>query len=82
MNEVYIARYYYERDAYVAAINRAQSVITDFEAAPAAEEALYIMMLSYDKLGMTDLRDDAERVLLANFPDTQFPMQGFRAKTN
>jgi len=82
MNEVHIARYYYARDAYVAAINRAQAVITDFEAVPAAEEALYIMMLAYEKLGMTDLRDDAERVLLANYPDTQLPKQGFQAEKN
>jgi outer membrane protein assembly factor BamD len=70
MNEVYVARYYYERAAYVAAANRAQSVITDFEGAPASEEALVIMMSSYDKLGMTDLRDDAQRVLKANFPNS------------
>jgi len=80
MNEVYIARYFYERAAYVAALNRAQAVITDFEAVPAAEEALYIMMLSYEKLGMTELRDDAERVLLANYPDTQFPKRGLRVE--
>jgi len=82
MNEVYVARYYYERDAYVAAINRAQAVITDFEGVPAAEHALYIMMLCYDKLGMPDLRDDTERVLLANYPDTQLPRQGLQADTH
>jgi len=82
MNEVHIARYYYQRNAYVAAANRAQSVITDFEAAPASEEALYIMMLSYDKLGMTDLRDDAQRVLLANYPNSVFLERGFEAETN
>src|SRR5690606_22268009 len=57
MNEVYVARYYYERGAYVAAANRAQTVITDFEGVPAAEEALVIMVASYDKLGMTDLKN-------------------------
>jgi len=77
MNEVHVARYYYERGAYVAAANRAQTVITDFEGAPAAEEALYIMMLSYDKLGMPELRDDARRVLLANYPDSRLLKEGF-----
>lgn len=77
MNEVHVARYYYERGAYVAAVNRAQTVITDFEGAPAAEEALYIMMLSYDKLGMPELRDDARRVLLANYPDSRLLKEGF-----
>ncbi len=77
MNEVYTARYYYERDAFVAAINRAETVIVDFQGTPAAEEALYIMVLSYDRLGMTDLRDDTRRVLLTNFPETTYLDQGF-----
>lgn len=81
MNEVHVARYYYQRDAYVAAINRAQTVITDFEGAPAAEEALYILTLSYDKLGMTKLRDDARRVLETNFPNSKFIAQGYEERS-
>ena len=79
-NEKFVARYYYDRYAYVAAINRAQIVITDFQGVPAAEEALYIMMMSYEKLGMTDLRNDTERVLLANFPNTTLIANGFPDK--
>lgn len=77
MNEVYVARYYYERGAYIAAANRAQTVVTDFEGVAANEQALYIMMLSYDKLKMTTLRDDAERVLDRNFPNSTLKAQGF-----
>lgn len=80
MNEVFVARYYYDRYAYVAAINRAQSVITDFEGVPAAEPALYIMMLSYQKLGMTDMASDTERVLLKNFPNSKLYAEGFPDK--
>lgn len=79
-NEKFVARYYYDRYAYVAAINRAQVVITDFQGVPASEEALYIMMMSYEKLGMTDLRNDTERVLLANFPNTKLIKEGFPDK--
>ena len=75
-----IARYYYERYAYVAAVNRAQIVITDFQGVPAAEQALYIMMMSYDRLKLTDLRNDAERVLLQNFPNTTLIAKGFPDK--
>ncbi len=78
MNEVHVARYYYTRGAYVAAINRAQTVITDFEGAPATEEALYIMMLSYDKLEMKQLKEDTERVLDKNFPNSKFKTDGFK----
>lgn len=78
MNEVHVARYYYTRGAYVAAINRAQTVITDFEGAPATEEALYIMTLSYDKLEMKQLKEDTERVLDKNFPNSKFKTEGFK----
>lgn len=77
MNEVYTARYYYERDAYIAAINRAETVITDFQGTPAAEESLGIMIASYDRLGMTQLRDDARRVLQANYPDSEYLTQAY-----
>ena len=69
-NEVHVARYYYERGAYVAAANRAQTVVTDFQGVPVSEQALYIMFLSYDKLGLDELRDDAKRVLDQNYPNT------------
>ncbi|MFM2054570.1 MAG: hypothetical protein RL456_2607 [Pseudomonadota bacterium] len=66
--EVHVARYYYMRGAYLAAANRAQQALQDFRGVPAAEEALFVMAASYDKLGMTQLRDDAQRVLQTNFP--------------
>jgi len=75
--EVHIARYYFERGAYIAAANRAQSAVRQYERTPAIEEALYIMYRAYDELGMDELRDNAKRVLEANFPDSQFMANGF-----
>jgi outer membrane protein assembly factor BamD len=73
-HEVAVARFYYKRGAYVAAANRGQSALTRYPQAPANEEALVIMAMSYDKLGLTDLRDDAERVLVTNFPETKYKL--------
>ena len=70
--EVHVARYYYNRSAYVAAANRAQQAVAEFQYAPASEEALYLMVQSYDKLGLKPLRDDAERVLQKNFPNSVY----------
>lgn len=70
--EVHVARYYYRRGAYVAAVNRAQQTVTDYQQSPATEEALVIMVRSYDQLGLADLRDDAKRVLTRNFPNSAF----------
>lgn len=78
-HEVHVADYYFRRGAYVAAANRAQNVVRDYRQAPAVEEALAVMMHSYDALGMTQLRDDARRVLLKNFPNSEF-LQGVGRK--
>ncbi|MDM7464368.1 MAG: outer membrane protein assembly factor BamD [Tepidimonas taiwanensis] len=76
--EVHVARYYYRRGAYVAAINRAQTALKDYQNVPAAEEALYILMKSYEALDMAEQAKDARRVLEANFPNSAFLTQGFR----
>lgn len=70
--EVHVARYYYNRGAYLAAANRAQQAVQEFQRAPAAEEALFIMTQSYDKLDLPALRDDAKRVLEKSFPNSAY----------
>lgn len=71
--DVHVARFYYERGAYVAAIGRAQTAVADYDGTPAAREALQILVGSYDALGMTQLRDDARRVLQASTPNQAQP---------
>ncbi len=71
-SEVNVARYYYSRGAYVAAVNRAQTAIEEFRDVPAAEEAMFILYRSYDALGLSALRDDALRVLQRSYPQSAF----------
>ena len=71
-HEVHVARYYMKRSAFVAAANRAQFALKNYPQAPANEEGLLILVQAYDKLGMTDLRNDAERVLKTNFPKSKY----------
>ena len=71
-SDVHVARFYYQRGAYVAAINRAQTTVQEYRDVPAVEEALFIMYQSYDKLGLTQLRDDTKRVLETTYPNTAF----------
>lgn len=71
-NEVHVARYYLKRGAYVAAANRAQNALVTYPQAPANEEGLLIMVKAYDAMGLDDLRDDAERVMKKNFPDSKY----------
>jgi len=75
-NEVYVAKYYFKRGAYVAALNRAQTAVADYRDVPAVEEALYLIYKSYDALGMTQLSQDAKRVLEASYPSSEFLSPG------
>lgn len=76
--DVIVARYYYQRGAYLASANRAQLVIRDYDRAPAVEEALYILYKSYEKLGMVELSNDTARVFKLNFPDSPMLETGQR----
>ncbi|MEP6505665.1 MAG: outer membrane protein assembly factor BamD, partial [Betaproteobacteria bacterium] len=70
--EVHVAKYYIRREAYVAAANRAKESVLEFPQTASTPEALSIMVAAYDKLGLTTLRDDAQRVLDKNFPGSSF----------
>lgn len=75
-HEVHVARYYMKRGAYLAAANRAQYAIRHYAQAPAVEEAVFVLVLAYDRLGMGDLRDAADRVMRSNFPDSRYLKPG------
>jgi outer membrane protein assembly factor BamD len=69
-HEVHVARYYLRRGAYVAAANRAEIVVQQYQQAPAVRDALEVMVAAYDGLNLSQLRDDSRRVLDTNFPKT------------
>jgi outer membrane protein assembly factor BamD len=71
-NEVHVAKYYMKRKAWVAAANRAREVVKNYPDAPALEEALAIMVVSYDKMELTSLRDDTLRVMALNYPNSKY----------
>jgi outer membrane protein assembly factor BamD len=75
-HEVHVARYYMKRGAYLAAANRSQFAIRHYAQAPAIEEAVFVLVLAYDRLGMNDLRDAADRVMRTNFPDSRYLKAG------
>ena len=70
--EVNVARYYYNRGAFIAAVNRAQAAIVGYPQTQSNEAALDMLIKSYDKLGLTQLRDDSLRVLKQTFPNSPY----------
>jgi outer membrane protein assembly factor BamD len=69
-SDLYVARFYFNKGAYVAAVNRAQAAIEEYREVPAVEEALFILYESYDRLGLEQLRDDTRRILEKNYPNS------------
>lgn len=69
--EIYVAKYYLKRNAYLAAVNRAKYVLQHYPKTKAVPDALGLMVLGYRKLGLTDLERDALRVLQLNHPNHQ-----------
>jgi outer membrane protein assembly factor BamD len=67
MYENHVARYYLDRGAYIAAINRAKYALERYPGAPQLEDTLTLMVEAYSVLGMTDLAADAQRVLMENY---------------
>jgi outer membrane protein assembly factor BamD len=66
--EISVAKFYLERDAYASAANRGRYVVEYFSPSPEVEQALEIMIESYDKLELHDLKKNSLQVLAANYP--------------
>lgn len=66
--EIHVANYYFKRKAYLAAANRGRNVVENFPGTPAVADGLAVMVQGYTLLGMTELADDARKVLVANYP--------------
>ncbi|MDR3492815.1 MAG: outer membrane protein assembly factor BamD [Gammaproteobacteria bacterium] len=71
-HQLEVAQYYYDKEAYVAAANRASSVVEHYQGAPAVPDALVIMVQSYRKLHMTASENQTMEVLKYNYPDTRY----------
>jgi outer membrane protein assembly factor BamD len=81
-HELHVARYYKERRSYLAAANRGKYVLENFPLSPLREEALSIMIQSYQELGLNDLSADASRILKLNYPHSVFLPESERMVEN
>ncbi len=70
--EIAIARFYMRREAYVAAANRGRYVIEHFPDSTQVQQALEIMVSSYEQLGLDELKNNAMKTLKLNYPESEF----------
>ena len=80
-NEIAVARYYMRRGAYLAANNRAQKVVQQYQNTRFVEEALAIMAQSYQHINQPQLAEDTRRILAQNFPNSPYLTQAWKADT-
>ncbi|WP_018985431.1 outer membrane protein assembly factor BamD [Methylophilus methylotrophus] len=69
MHEMHVARYYMQRKAYVAALNRARYVLETYPNSSSVEDALITLVSAYDAMDLTDLKNDTLRILKTNYPE-------------
>ena len=63
-----VADYYMRRGAWISAIHRADTIINNYQQTPRTKDALQILTTAYNKLGLIELADSAQKVLEANYP--------------
>lgn len=67
--ELHVARFYLQRGAYIAAANRAKTVIQSYQQTPAVAEALVILAKAYKIMELDDLSANVLSVLKLNYPN-------------
>ena len=68
-SEMSAANWYIEREAYVAAVNRAKWVFQYYPLSESIPDAIAVLAYSHDKLGLTDLANEYKTLLQINYPN-------------
>ncbi len=71
-HEMYVADFYMQRGAYLAAVGRSKYVIEHLPNTPQTPYALSILVEAYDLLGYAELKKRNLEVLTLNYPDFNF----------
>jgi len=61
-HELHVALYYMEREAYIAAVDRASYIVEHYQQTPAVSAALLLMVEAYTRMDQPELAKDAQRV--------------------
>ena len=68
-SEMSAANWYVEREAYVAAVNRAKWVFQYYPLSESVPDALAVLAYSHEKLGLDDLAKEYKTLLQINYPN-------------
>ena len=68
-SEMSAANWYIEREAYVAAVNRAKWVFQYYPLSESVPDAIAVLAYSHEQLGLTDLANEYKTLLQINYPN-------------
>ncbi|MBB3105660.1 outer membrane protein assembly factor BamD [Psychrobacter luti] len=68
-SEMSAANWYVEREAYVAAVNRAKWVFQYYPLSESVPDAIAVLAYSHEKLGLNDLAKEYKTLLQINYPN-------------
>ena len=68
-SEMSAANWYIEREAYVAAVNRAKWVFQYYPLSESVPNAIAVLAYSHEKLGLNDLAKEYKTLLQINYPN-------------
>ncbi len=71
-HEIYVGRFYYRTDKYVAAIGRFKEAVERYPGAPVNDEALYLMGDSYLRTGEKGKGRETMARLVKEYPESRF----------
>jgi len=71
-HDLHVARYYMDREAFLAVANRCQAVLTKHPSTPSVEPALALMARSYTHLRLEGLARDSLAILAKNYPNSSY----------
>ena len=69
LHNLNVGLYYYDREAYVSAVGRAKYVIETYPQSEFEDDAVALLAVSYQRLGLEVLSQDSKRVLQTNYPN-------------
>lgn len=75
-NALFIGKFYYRREAYLAAAHRFEAIVKDYpDLEELVQESLYYLALSYSELALGDWAKDSLTALSERYPNNKFQSQ-------
>ena len=77
-HELTVGKFYFDKDRFVAAANRFQTIVKTYQTTPAIEESLYYLAASYARMGLATDAHQVALLLRHNYPRSSWSSKAKR----